>query len=155
MTRSVPTSLAGVTHYGDYGANFNQGDPSGVPPCRAPSLSKYMGGGSRGVLEKARALASLFACGRRVPVKDDKEDDVLGDYAACASILGRARGVGSPEDKRVEQVGRPLVHGSPCHGGKVKAAGGLPAKVGTTRLSYRVGGRDGQPLVTARLALER
>ncbi|OWM72775.1 hypothetical protein CDL15_Pgr024827 [Punica granatum] len=28
MTRSVPTSLAGVTHYGDLGANFNQGGPS-------------------------------------------------------------------------------------------------------------------------------
>ncbi|PKI75871.1 hypothetical protein CRG98_003786 [Punica granatum] len=28
MIGSVPTSLAGVTHYGDLGANFNQGDPS-------------------------------------------------------------------------------------------------------------------------------
>ncbi|OWM89174.1 hypothetical protein CDL15_Pgr023455 [Punica granatum] len=28
MTRSVPTSLGGVTHYGDLGANFNQGGPS-------------------------------------------------------------------------------------------------------------------------------
>ncbi|PKI58406.1 hypothetical protein CRG98_021164 [Punica granatum] len=28
MTGSVPTSLVGVTHYGDHGANFNQGDPS-------------------------------------------------------------------------------------------------------------------------------
>ncbi|OWM68064.1 hypothetical protein CDL15_Pgr020652 [Punica granatum] len=28
MTRSVPTSLAGVTHYGDLGVNFNQGSPS-------------------------------------------------------------------------------------------------------------------------------
>ncbi|OWM87875.1 hypothetical protein CDL15_Pgr008321 [Punica granatum] len=28
MTRSVPTSLAGVTHDGDLGANFNQGGPS-------------------------------------------------------------------------------------------------------------------------------
>ncbi|OWM75359.1 hypothetical protein CDL15_Pgr021075 [Punica granatum] len=28
MTGSVPTSLAGVTHYGDLGANFNQGGPS-------------------------------------------------------------------------------------------------------------------------------
>ncbi|OWM69318.1 hypothetical protein CDL15_Pgr013353 [Punica granatum] len=98
MTRSGPTSLAGVTHYGDLEANFNQGGPSvrrlprlcwrelqpgmpqctslgnayrgwmmsevvsvkalnanalGVPPCRAPSLSKYKGGGTRGVLGKA------------------------------------------------------------------------------------------------------
>ncbi|OWM82771.1 hypothetical protein CDL15_Pgr008652 [Punica granatum] len=30
--------------------------------------------------------------------------------------------------------------------GEVKTAGGLPAKVGTTRLSYGVGGRDGRPL---------
>ncbi|OWM64723.1 hypothetical protein CDL15_Pgr027000 [Punica granatum] len=28
MTRSVPTSLVGVTHYGDLGVNFNQGGPS-------------------------------------------------------------------------------------------------------------------------------
>ncbi|OWM66794.1 hypothetical protein CDL15_Pgr012386 [Punica granatum] len=28
MTRSVPSSLAGVTHNGDLGANFNQGGPS-------------------------------------------------------------------------------------------------------------------------------
>ncbi|PKI73401.1 hypothetical protein CRG98_006171 [Punica granatum] len=39
--------------------------------------------------------------------------------------------------------------------GEVKTAGGLPAKVGTTRLSCGVGGRDGQPLVRARLAMER
>ncbi|PKI45861.1 hypothetical protein CRG98_033746 [Punica granatum] len=41
------------------------------------------------------------------------------------------------------KVGRPLVHSSPCHGVRVKAAGGLPAKVGTTRRSCGVGGRDG------------
>ncbi|PKI49666.1 hypothetical protein CRG98_029911 [Punica granatum] len=69
---------------------------------------------------------------------------------ACATILGRARGTGSPEDRWV-----PLVHSSPCHGGSVNAAGGLPAKVGTTRLSCGVGGWDEQPLVTARLAMER
>ncbi|OWM76414.1 hypothetical protein CDL15_Pgr023957 [Punica granatum] len=28
MTRSVPTSFDGVTHYGDLGMNFNQGGPS-------------------------------------------------------------------------------------------------------------------------------
>ncbi|OWM83045.1 hypothetical protein CDL15_Pgr005074 [Punica granatum] len=39
--------------------------------------------------------------------------------------------------------------------GEVKIAGGLPAKVGTTRLSCGVGGRDGRPLVTARLTVER
>ncbi|PKI35398.1 hypothetical protein CRG98_044208 [Punica granatum] len=33
--------------------------------------------------------------------------------------------------------------------------GSLPAKVGTTRLSCGVGGRDGQPQVTTRLAVER
>ncbi|PKI61485.1 hypothetical protein CRG98_018122 [Punica granatum] len=38
--------------------------------------------------------------------------------------------------------------------GEVKIAGGLPAKVGTTRLSCGVGGRDGRPLVIARLAME-
>ncbi|PKI75878.1 hypothetical protein CRG98_003793 [Punica granatum] len=45
-------------------------------------------------------------------------------------------------------------HSTSRHG-EVKTAGGLPVKVGTTRLSCRVGGRDGRPLVTARLAMER
>ncbi|OWM75192.1 hypothetical protein CDL15_Pgr003898 [Punica granatum] len=45
-------------------------------------------------------------------------------------------------------------HSTSRHG-EVKTAGGLPAKVGTTRLSCRVGGRDGRPLVIARLAMER
>ncbi|PKI69605.1 hypothetical protein CRG98_010018 [Punica granatum] len=49
----------------------------------------------------------------------------------------------------------PLIHGSPCHGGRVKTAGGLPTKVDTTRLSCGVGGQDGRPLVTTRLAMER
>ncbi|PKI39016.1 hypothetical protein CRG98_040582 [Punica granatum] len=35
--------------------------------------------------------------------------------------------------------------------GEVKTVGGLPAKVGTTRLSCGVGGRDGRPLQKARL----
>ncbi|PKI64280.1 hypothetical protein CRG98_015320 [Punica granatum] len=52
-------------------------------------------------------------------------------------------------------VGRHSVHGSPCHGGRVKAAGDLPAKVGTTRLSCGVGGRDERPLVTTRLVMEK
>ncbi|PKI70902.1 hypothetical protein CRG98_008697 [Punica granatum] len=52
-------------------------------------------------------------------------------------------------------VGWPSVHGSPYHGRRVKAAGGLPVKVGTTRLSCEVGGWDEQPLVTTRLAMER
>ncbi|PKI70816.1 hypothetical protein CRG98_008783 [Punica granatum] len=38
--------------------------------------------------------------------------------------------------------------------GEVKTAGGLPAKVGTTRLSCGVGGRAGRPLVIAHLAME-
>ncbi|PKI60927.1 hypothetical protein CRG98_018673 [Punica granatum] len=53
------------------------------------------------------------------------------------------------------KVGRPSVHSSPCHGERVKAAGGLPAKVGMTRRSCGVGGRVGRPLVIARLAMER
>ncbi|PKI72093.1 hypothetical protein CRG98_007480 [Punica granatum] len=40
-------------------------------------------------------------------------------------------------------VGQPSVHSSPCHGRRVKAADGLPAKVGTTHRSCGVGGRDG------------
>ncbi|PKI69526.1 hypothetical protein CRG98_010101, partial [Punica granatum] len=44
-------------------------------------------------------------------------------------------------------------HSTSCHG-KVKTASGLPANVGTTRLSYGVGGRAGRPLVIARLAME-
>ncbi|OWM72776.1 hypothetical protein CDL15_Pgr024828 [Punica granatum] len=45
-------------------------------------------------------------------------------------------------------------HSTSRHG-EVKTAGGLPSKVGTTRLSCGVGGRDGQPLVIARLVMER
>ncbi|PKI49279.1 hypothetical protein CRG98_030322 [Punica granatum] len=52
-------------------------------------------------------------------------------------------------------VGRPSIHGSPCHGGRVKAAGGLPAKVGTTRLSCGVSGRNERPLVTVSLTMKR
>ncbi|PKI49286.1 hypothetical protein CRG98_030329 [Punica granatum] len=51
---------------------------------------------------------------------------------ACAAVLGKARGAGSHEDSgdfaSPEEVGRPLGQGSPCRGGKVKIAGGLPAK---------------------------
>ncbi|PKI64313.1 hypothetical protein CRG98_015300 [Punica granatum] len=40
-------------------------------------------------------------------MKDDKEDNALGDYAggyvACAAILGKARGVGSHEDRAEAQ----------------------------------------------------
>ncbi|OWM89113.1 hypothetical protein CDL15_Pgr026276 [Punica granatum] len=52
-------------------------------------------------------------------------------------------------------VDRPSGHSSSCRGGRVKAASGLPAKVGTTSLSCGVGGRDRRPLVIARLAMER
>ncbi|OWM76418.1 hypothetical protein CDL15_Pgr023961 [Punica granatum] len=52
-------------------------------------------------------------------------------------------------------VDRPSVHGSPCHGGKVKAVGDLPTKVGTTCLLYGVGGWDERHLVTAHLAMEK
>ncbi|OWM72757.1 hypothetical protein CDL15_Pgr024809 [Punica granatum] len=45
-------------------------------------------------------------------------------------------------------------HSTSRHG-EVKTAGGLPAKVGTIRLSCGVGGRDGRPLVIACLAMER
>ncbi|OWM78325.1 hypothetical protein CDL15_Pgr001046 [Punica granatum] len=38
-----------------------------------------------------------------------------------------------------DAVERPSGHGSSCRGGKVKAASGLPAKVGTTRLSWVAG----------------
>ncbi|PKI51644.1 hypothetical protein CRG98_027946 [Punica granatum] len=37
---------------------------------------------------------------------------------------------------------------------EVKTAGSLPEKVGTTCLSCGVGGRDGRPLVIARLTME-
>ncbi|PKI48649.1 hypothetical protein CRG98_030977 [Punica granatum] len=49
-------------------------------------------------------------------------------------------------------VGRPSVHSSPCHGGRVKAAGGLPAKVSTTRRSCEVGGRDGLSFWSQRIS---
>ncbi|PKI59701.1 hypothetical protein CRG98_019877 [Punica granatum] len=52
-------------------------------------------------------------------------------------------------------VDRPSGHSSSCRRGRVKTASGLPAVVGTTRLSCGVGGRAGRPLVIARLAMER
>ncbi|PKI48883.1 hypothetical protein CRG98_030731 [Punica granatum] len=54
-----------------------------------------------------------------------------------------------------DAVDRPSGQGSSCRGGRVKAASGLPAKVGMTRRLCGVGGRDGRPLVIARLAMER
>ncbi|OWM72936.1 hypothetical protein CDL15_Pgr016496 [Punica granatum] len=72
---------------------------------------------------------------------------------ACAAVLGKARGARSHEDRRFEQVGRPLVHSSPCHGGRVKAAGGLPAKVGTTRRSCKMDGQDGLGFWSQRISL--
>ncbi|PKI49911.1 hypothetical protein CRG98_029695 [Punica granatum] len=50
------------------------------------------------------------------------------------------------------KVGRPLVPSSPCHGGRVKAASGLPVKVGTTLPSRGVGGRDGLGLWSQRIS---
>ncbi|PKI43678.1 hypothetical protein CRG98_035931 [Punica granatum] len=57
--------------------------------------------------------------------------------------------------ERTGLVDRPSGHNSSCCRGRVKAASGLPAKVGTTRLSCGVGGRAGRLLVIARLAMER
>ncbi|PKI49201.1 hypothetical protein CRG98_030407 [Punica granatum] len=90
---------------------------------------------------------------------------------ACAAVLGKARGAGSHEDSRRRRqrtseihsliggmtvlVDRPSGHSSSGRRGRVKAASGLPAKVGTTRLSCGVGGRDGRPLVIAYLAMEK
>ncbi|OWM64666.1 hypothetical protein CDL15_Pgr012318 [Punica granatum] len=37
--------------------------------------------------------------------------------------------------RRCKEVDRPSGHNSSCYGGRVKTAGGLPAVVGTTRLS--------------------
>ncbi|PKI72032.1 hypothetical protein CRG98_007578 [Punica granatum] len=38
------------------------------------------------VLEEAWTRASLFACDRCVPVKDDRDDDVLGDYTVKYAV---------------------------------------------------------------------
>ncbi|PKI52603.1 hypothetical protein CRG98_027031 [Punica granatum] len=63
--------------------------------------------------------------------------------------------VNAEEQRGALKVGRPSVHSSLYPGGRVKAAGGLPAKVSMTRRSCGVGGRAGRPLVIARLAMER
>ncbi|PKI58100.1 hypothetical protein CRG98_021527 [Punica granatum] len=55
----------------------------------------------------------------------------------------------------VHVVDRPSGHGSSCLGGRVKTAGGLPAIVGTTRLSCGMGGRDGLGLLSQRISLWR
>ncbi|PKI78475.1 hypothetical protein CRG98_001115 [Punica granatum] len=86
----------------------------------------------------------------------------MGGRQARGQASGRRAGTRQAHDRRARhaagaqaRVGRPSVHSSPCNGGRVKAAGGLPAKVGMTRWSCGVGGRDGRPLVIARLAMER
>ncbi|PKI64988.1 hypothetical protein CRG98_014612 [Punica granatum] len=48
-----------------------------------------------------------------------------------------------PNAVNARPVDRPSGHNSSCRGERVKAASGLPAKVGTTLLSCGVGGRDG------------
>ncbi|PKI55401.1 hypothetical protein CRG98_024174 [Punica granatum] len=54
------------------------------------------------------------------------------------------------------KVDRPSGHGSSCRDRRVKTAGGLPVVVGTTCLSFGMGGRDGLgPLVTAHLTMEK
>ncbi|PKI67247.1 hypothetical protein CRG98_012353 [Punica granatum] len=78
-------------------------------------------------------------------------------------MRGRSPKVGPKPDEEPEPdvrpkpnaVDRPSGHSLSCRGGRVKAASGLPAKVGTTRLSCGVGGRAGRHLVIARLAMER
>ncbi|PKI47011.1 hypothetical protein CRG98_032596 [Punica granatum] len=86
-----------------------------------------------------------------------KSKDAWGHAERCASDHAVTLSV----SKKLVSVsltwegGSLSVHNSPCHGGRVKTAGGLPAKVGTTRRSCGVGGRDGRPLVIACLAMER
>ncbi|PKI74125.1 hypothetical protein CRG98_005480, partial [Punica granatum] len=53
------------------------------------------------------------------------------------------------------KIDRPSGHSSSCRGGRVKAASGLPAKVGTTRLSCGVGGRDGLGFWSKHISLWR
>ncbi|PKI52241.1 hypothetical protein CRG98_027368, partial [Punica granatum] len=52
-------------------------------------------------------------------------------------------------------VDRPSGHSSSCRRGRVKAASGLPTKVGTTRLSCGVGGRDGLGFWSQHISLWR
>ncbi|PKI67522.1 hypothetical protein CRG98_012106 [Punica granatum] len=75
-------------------------------------------------------LTSFFAYDHCVPRKDRKEDDMLVDCTVKYALSS---------------------HGLPCRRGKVKITGGLPTKVGMTRLS-QVGGRDGLGLDKAHLA---
>ncbi|OWM75331.1 hypothetical protein CDL15_Pgr012291 [Punica granatum] len=97
MTRSVPTSLAGVTHYGDLGANFNQGGPSlrrlprlcwrdlqpGMPQCT--SLAEVV------LARTSTGDAPVYVAWKCL----SWVDDVRGGLA----VLGKARGAGSHEDR--------------------------------------------------------
>ncbi|PKI48951.1 hypothetical protein CRG98_030649 [Punica granatum] len=58
-------------------------------------------------------------------------------------------------EKRTGMVDLPSGHSSSCRGGRVKVASGLPAKVGTTRLSCGVGGRDGLGFWSQHISLWR
>ncbi|PKI78188.1 hypothetical protein CRG98_001423 [Punica granatum] len=148
MTRSVPTSLAGVTHYGDLGANFNQGGPSvrrlprlcwrelqpRMPQCTSlvevVLVRTSIGDAPVYIAWKSCASANF---NRRCP-------------SACAAVLGKAREAGSHDDRGEDRGwstregwhNSPVVRGgwpgwttsdhSTSRRGEVKTAGGLPAK---------------------------
>ncbi|PKI48975.1 hypothetical protein CRG98_030642 [Punica granatum] len=251
MTRSVPTSFDGVTHYGDLGMNFNQGGPScelqpRMPQCtslenayrgwmmsevvlvqalnaNAPVVIVDVTRGWRPMLGRnpnavnagleldavnaglesdagpklnvvnagpkpdaepkpknkaeaqcgAEARYNAWGHGKRrasnhtVTLSVSKKlvsvslawegGSILGPQLALPWRKGEGRRWPAREGWQVMWGGWPgwtaSGHSTSRHG-EVKTVGGLPAKVGTTRLSCEVGGRDGRPLVIARLAIE-
>ncbi|PKI64045.1 hypothetical protein CRG98_015577 [Punica granatum] len=124
-TREAPVYVA---YRGCVGANFNRGCPSVRRLLKLcwrelqPEMPQWMslGNAYRGWMMSE--VVSVQALNANAPV-------FIVDVTRA--VLGKARGAGSHENS------------SSCRGGRVKAASSLPAKVGTTRLSCGVGGRDG------------
>ncbi|PKI60832.1 hypothetical protein CRG98_018763 [Punica granatum] len=81
----------------------------------------------------------------------------------CKHVWTCVRRARSLVDARGHAEGRASNHAvtlfvrknSSCRGGRVKAASGLPAKVGTTHLSYGVGGWDGLGFWSQHISLWR
>ncbi|PKI67601.1 hypothetical protein CRG98_012024 [Punica granatum] len=93
--------------------------------------------------------------GQNPKVNAELEPDVRPKPNAVNARLEPYTGSEPDVGSEPNAVGRPSVHSSSCRGGRVKAASGLPAKVGTTCLSCGVGGRDGLGLWSQHISLWR
>ncbi|OWM75357.1 hypothetical protein CDL15_Pgr021073 [Punica granatum] len=102
MARSVPTSLAGVTHYGDLGVNFNQGSPVYVT-CRGCASANFNRGCPSVVLMQAlNANAPVFI----VDVTRGRRGYLRAEFLPCPSIREEAQ-------EEFSERREPVHHSSP------------------------------------------